>query len=107
QFHDKLPVEFSDVTLHRATILPKQGQIKFVVRMMETSGEFSVSEGGTIAATGRVSIQEEPILNLDHLLEDESVVAEDTLKLSPKDIYKELRLRGYDYGPSFQGLTEA
>lgn len=26
------------------------------------------------------------------------------LKLRASEIYKELRLRGYDYGPSFQGI---
>ena len=107
QFYDKLPVEFENVTLHRATILPKQGQTKFVIRMMETSGEFSVSEGGTIAVTGRVFVPEESNLNLQHLLTDGSVPNENPLKLEPKDIYKELRLRGYDYGPTFRGLTEA
>lgn len=27
--------------------------------------------------------------------------------LSDKDVYKELRLRGYDYGPTFQGIIES
>lgn len=27
--------------------------------------------------------------------------------LSLKDIYKELRLRGYNYGPAFQGILSA
>src|SRR5260221_7667313 len=76
--------------------------------MMETSGEFSVSEGGIIAATGRVFIPEDAnLLSLQHLLTDQSVTNEDSLKLDPKDIYKELRVRGYDYGPTFQGLRES
>lgn len=29
------------------------------------------------------------------------------LKLRASEIYKELRLRGYDYGPSFQGILES
>ena len=107
QFHDKLPVEFENVTLHRATILPKQGQTKFVIRLMESSGEFSVSEGGTIAVTGKISVPEESNLSLQHLLTDGSIPNENSLKLEPKDIYKELRIRGYDYGPTFRGLTEA
>ncbi|XP_054155200.1 fatty acid synthase-like [Oppia nitens] len=106
QYWDKLPVEFENVTLHRATILPKQGQTKFVIRMMETSGEFSISEGGTIAVTGRIFVPEDVDLSLQHLLTDGSVPNENTLKLEPKDIYKELRIRGYDYGPTFQGLAE-
>lgn len=107
QFYDKIPVEFENVTLHRATILPKQGQVKFVIRMMESSGEFSISEGGTVAVTGRIFVPEDPVLNLQHLLDDNSVELEDDLKLIDKDIYKELRVRGYDYGGLFKGLTEA
>jgi fatty acid synthase len=75
--------------------------------MMETSGEFSVSEGGSIAVTGRIFVPEDSHLTLQHLLTDDSVNTEDALKLEPKDIYKELRIRGYDYGPTFQGITEA
>lgn len=30
-----------------------------------------------------------------------------TFRLSQGDVYKELRLRGYDYGPHFQGVLEA
>ena len=108
QFHDKIPVEFENVTLHRATILPKSGQTKFVIRMMETSGEFSISEGGAIVATGRVFVPEEPILKLGHIVDEyKKPDAEHTLVLTPRDIYKELRVRGYDYGPSFQGIQEA
>ena len=108
QFHDKIPVEFENVTLHRATILPKSGQTKFVIRMMETSGDFSISEGGSIVATGRVFVPEEPVLKLGHIVDEHKVPnPEHTLVLTPKDIYKELRVRGYDYGPTFQGLKEA
>lgn len=28
------------------------------------------------------------------------------MKLTTNDIYKELRLRGYDYGKAFQGILE-
>lgn len=33
--------------------------------------------------------------------------SEDAVLLSSKEVYKELRCRGYDYGPSFQGVVEA
>nr|WLV27769.1 fatty acid synthase [Panonychus citri] len=109
RFHDKIPVEFENVVLQRATILPKNGQVKFVIRMMETSGEFSISEGGAIVATGKATVPEEPVLKMTHILEE--TLAEPTkpevITLSAKDIYKEFRIRGYDYGSTFQGLKEA
>ena len=45
-------------------------------------------------------------------LEDDSDLPKDDENnlneiLQLKDIYKELRIRGYDYGPKFQGLVEA
>lgn len=33
-------------------------------------------------------------------------VSDTKMKLSTLDIYKELRLRGYDYGKTFQGILE-
>lgn len=109
RFHDKIPVEFENVVLQRATILPKNGQVKFVIRMMETSGEFSISEGGAIVATGKASVPEEPVLKMSHILDE--TLAEpskpEVITLSGKDIYKEFRVRGYDYGTTFQGLKEA
>lgn len=33
-------------------------------------------------------------------------VSDTKMKLTTLDIYKELRLRGYDYGKTFQGVLE-
>lgn len=33
-------------------------------------------------------------------------VSDTKMKLTTLDIYKELRLRGYDYGKTFQGILE-
>jgi fatty acid synthase len=110
QFYDKMPVLFENVTLHRATILSKTNSAKFVVRLMETSGDFSVSEGGAVIVSGKIFAQtEESPLKLQSLLDKSSVgdrMYEEDIVLSQKDIYKELRVRGYDYGPNFQGLHQ-
>lgn len=110
QFYDKMPVLFENVTLHRATILTKTNSAKFVVRLMETSGDFSVSEGGNVIVSGKIFAQtEESPLKQQSLLERESIGApmyEEEIVLSQKEIYKELRVRGYDYGTQFQGLSQ-
>lgn len=110
QFYDKMPVLFENVTLHRATILTKANSAKFVVRLMETSGDFSVSEGGNVIVSGKIFAQtEESPLKLQSLLEKESIgepMYEEDVVLSQKELYKELRVRGYDYGPYFQGLHQ-
>lgn len=107
QFYDKLRVEFENVTLHRATILNKDAPTKFEVRLLEATGEFIISEGGNIIVDGKIFVGEENLLRLQGVLTDGSVKPSTDLKLTSKDIYKELRLRGYDYGPTFQGIVEA
>jgi fatty acid synthase len=85
--------------------------VKFTVRILEGTGDFTISEGNSIAATGRVSSPEEGSFEFQEQLEEtiDEEEDEDDLKelLNTKDIYKELRIRGYDYGPKFQGLVEA
>lgn len=41
----------------------------------------------------------------DRVNDDEEL--DDTSQVDNKEIYKELRIRGYDYGPIFQGLHSA
>jgi fatty acid synthase, animal type len=105
-----LPVEFENVKLHRATILPKTGVTIFNVHILETSGSFVITESGSIAVTGKIHVPDEPVQKFGHILKEgmkKEFFDSDKLILRSKDIYKELRLRGYDYGPSFQGITQA
>lgn len=102
----KLPVIFENVTLHRATIMPKMGEISFDVRYMKGGAHFVIMESGTITTTGLVRVPE----NAANFLRHQGVLdavqefegKECHLELKNKDIYKEFRLRGYDYGPEFQ-----
>ncbi|KAH6942266.1 hypothetical protein HPB50_002653 [Hyalomma asiaticum] len=103
---DQVPVVFEDVTLHRATILPKSGSVKFLVNIMRASGEFEVCEAGTVAASGRIRMAEKG----EKLLEKEPPGTPNecvTYELESEDIYKELRLRGYEYSGGFRGIIKA
>ncbi|XP_053308944.1 fatty acid synthase [Spea bombifrons] len=108
---EQTPVLFEDVTIHRATILPKTGSVQLEVRLMPSSKRFEVSENGNLTAGGKISIMEENTLSdfqnqlTSHQNENYDVTSD--FPLSDKDIYKELRLRGYDYGPTFQGIIES
>ncbi|KAL3200527.1 hypothetical protein MRX96_013176 [Rhipicephalus microplus] len=104
--YHQVPVVFEDVILHRATILPKNGSVKFLVNIMRASGEFEVCEAGMVAASGRIRMAEEG----EKLLEKEppGTPAETVAyELEAEDIYKELRLRGYEYTGAFQGIIKA
>ncbi|XP_070847252.1 fatty acid synthase [Chaetodon trifascialis] len=103
------PVTFEDVTIHRATILPKTGSVQLEVRLMPSTNKFEVSENGTLAVSGKVSILEDAALDLFHSQISQQAAnnnGDPKMKLTAIDIYKELRLRGYDYGKTFQGILE-
>lgn len=73
---------------------------------MRLTGEFEVGEASTVVATGRVRAAKEGEKLLDHdppFLSREEM----TYDLDAADIYKELRLRGYEYHGAFRGILKA
>lgn len=102
-------VEFRDVKLHRATMLSKSGLTTFKLIVIPETGNFSVVEGGAICVTGHIKLLASPescdTSDMESLINPPE--KEESLTLTTKEIYKEFRVRGYDYGPSFQGLIEA
>eukprot|EP00064_Thunnus_orientalis_P003928 superscaffoldBa00000342_g3939 len=104
------PVTFEDVTIHRATILPKTGSVQLEVHLMPATNKFEVSENGNLAVSGKISILEDAALNSFHSQICQQAANNDgdpKMKLTAHDVYKELRLRGYDYGKTFQGILES
>nr|XP_046232889.1 fatty acid synthase isoform X2 [Scatophagus argus] len=104
------PVNFEDVTIHRATILPKSGSIQLEVHLMPATNRFEVSENGNLAVSGKVNILEDAAFDSFHSQINQLNPKENVdpkMKLTVHDIYKELRLRGYDYGETFQGILES
>ena len=103
--YEDFPVIFSDVNFLRATIMPKEGPVKFLVNIFHVSGQFELCESGTVVVNGRISaITEEDVSN--EILN----VSPDTdteFALLSNDVYKELRLRGYDYANEFCGVEKA
>jgi len=64
-------------------------------------------ENNNIASFGRVRVLEDDTLHFQNLIRDqESNINNDSLMLDTYDVYKELRVRGYDYGPKFRGIQE-
>ncbi|XP_058815854.1 fatty acid synthase [Topomyia yanbarensis] len=102
---DKTPVVIENAVFHRATILPKEGSVKFGINFFDGTGAFEICEGGSLAVSGKISIPEKvenEELDLYKLDDDKSGISMNT-----SDVYKELRLRGYDYGGLFRGVTKA
>ena len=77
---------------------------------MEGSGQFEVVESGAQVVTGKITVptDDEPAKLTAGLSPGSEDAGQDSfIQLTSSDIYKELRLRGYDYGPSFQGIISA
>ncbi|VTJ57756.1 Hypothetical predicted protein [Marmota monax] len=105
---EQVPVVFEDVTLHQATILPRTGTVPLEVQLLEASRAFEISQNGSLIVSGKVYQWEDPDPKLFEHPEDLGPAeALPTSCLTQADIYKDLRLRGYDYGPHFQGILEA
>ncbi|XP_028912877.2 LOW QUALITY PROTEIN: fatty acid synthase [Ornithorhynchus anatinus] len=107
---EQMPVVFEDVTIHQATILPKTGSVQLEVRLMPASRSFEVSENGNLTVSGKAYQWEEPDASVFDNWQGAAETPGDPAgenKLSKDDVYKELRLRGYDYGPTFRGILEA
>nr|QMX41630.1 fatty acid synthase FAS2 [Dioryctria abietella] len=101
---EETPIVIEDMSLKRATIINRETPVRFLVNILDGTGEFDVCEGGSVAVTGRVRLADEPAkewLNLDiPAAADEPGL----LPLTTQDIYKELRLRGYSYKDIFRGV---
>ncbi|XP_059470308.1 fatty acid synthase [Neocloeon triangulifer] len=105
---EDISVVLEDIQFHRATIMPKEGSVKFLITIFESSGQFELSEGGSVAVSGKIRQPEEPqkeFLSLSTPAAKQE--KEPLLPLKTNDIYKELRLRGYDYSGIFQGIISA
>lgn len=87
--------------------MPREGSVKFLINIFEGSGEFELCEGGSVAVSGRISIPEDVSKEVLNLPIRQVPSEKDVLSLNVADIYKELRLRGYDYEGIFRGITES
>lgn len=69
---------------------------------MQGSGKYEILEGGNVVSSGKISL-----LDASPDLSEADFEEKPQYELSSADIYKELRLRGYDYGPTFQGIVDS
>lgn len=71
------------------------------------SGKFEVAEGGTAIVSGSVQLPQNISCEMVSLEPPEPLHEDDLLELTSRDIYKELRLRGYNYQGLFRSLVSA
>ncbi|KAL3275414.1 hypothetical protein HHI36_020177 [Cryptolaemus montrouzieri] len=104
---EQMPVVLEDIQFHRATIMPNEGNVKFLINIFDGSGAFELCEGGSVAVSGKIRVPEDVTKETIELPKPQIKVDKNVLPLENKDIYKELRLRGYDYGGIFRGINKS
>ena len=82
-----------------------EGSVKLNVSVSPDNGQFQIGENNSLVAGGRITILTESETPDDDC--PTPVLDAGPLLLNSDDIYKELRLRGYDYGPTFRGIVSA
>ena len=103
-------IEFENVEIHKATILKQGEKINFKVNLMATSGRFELTESENLVVSGQVRLLEEK-LDIDQMsqLNSKKQMEQTDTKdcMFKQEIYKELRLRGYEYKDQFQPLEKS
>ncbi|KYN37410.1 Fatty acid synthase [Trachymyrmex septentrionalis] len=97
-----IPIVFRDVKFIRAIYLSKNDTVELYIAI-QTDGKFEITEGDSVVVTGTVyeTLNPEQEMIPTDLLPKTSDVDED---MTARDIYKELKLRGYQYRGLFRGL---
>ncbi|KAG5876512.1 hypothetical protein JTB14_023116 [Gonioctena quinquepunctata] len=95
----KYSVIFSNVRFIRATNIPPEGNVSLNVDINH-SGYFEIMEGDTPVVNGHVCLK--PLEEYLNPLPTPEVKC----LMSTSDVYKELRLRGYNYSGEFNAIRE-
>ncbi|XP_044740689.1 fatty acid synthase-like [Chrysoperla carnea] len=102
---ENVAVEFEDVQFLRATNIPKNSTIKLTMMIQKGTGNFEILESDSVVVTGRIKRIPHKPNKLLKLPEVKPIINDnDKLPLNSRDIYKELRLRGYNYQRDFKSI---
>ncbi|XP_036143017.1 fatty acid synthase-like [Monomorium pharaonis] len=100
-----VPIIFRDVQFIRATHLTKNNNV--ILRIaIQKDGKFEITESDSVVVTGtayNISNPEQEMTSTDLLLEN----YDEEKEMTARDIYKELKLRGYQYSGWFRGIKSA
>jgi fatty acid synthase len=98
------PVVIEDMNVYRATLISVQ-PVQLDIVVSTATGSFEIMENDQVAAAGKITIPESPMKTKSSStgfpLDNEKVT------LTGSEVYKELRLRGYEYGPTFRPIVKA
>ena len=81
------------------------GEVVLEVSVTPSTGYFEISESDALVVSGKVHASDEQQLNsfFDNLPNSE--ISRENVQLNTSDVYKDLRLRGYEYEGLFKGIN--
>ncbi|XP_012058645.1 PREDICTED: fatty acid synthase-like, partial [Atta cephalotes] len=100
-----IPIVFRDVKFIRAAHLSKNDATELFIAIQK-NGQFEITDGDSVLVTGTAYETENPeqeMISIDLLPENN----DEEEYMTARDIYKELKLRGYQYSGWFRGLKSA
>nr|XP_050849711.1 fatty acid synthase-like [Vespula vulgaris] len=103
----EVSVVIKNIKFNRATTIPKEGKVEMIIMIQKGTGNFEVIEGGAAIVTGVIRVvtnlskEKVPLDVINKNFDNEKE------ELDAKDIYKELKLRGYQYSGLFQSMRSA
>ncbi|CAG4931996.1 unnamed protein product [Colias eurytheme] len=100
----EVSVVFENVRFQRATNIPKEGNLEFVIMIQKGSGNFEIVESGASIVTGRIYAKKNVGQEYRQLQPAPEATGPNVKHMLTKDFYKELRLRGYQYSGLFRGV---
>lgn len=106
ELQEGVAVCFEDIKFIRATNVPKDADLVMTIMIQRGTGQFEICESGEAVVTGRITCLENSTNEFLALEPLKFSAGEDILPLTTRDIYKELRLRGYNYQNEFKGIVE-
>ncbi|KAJ8964696.1 hypothetical protein NQ317_001270 [Molorchus minor] len=102
---DCFPVVIENVKFLRATVLPPNGEVKFLTNIMKQSGYFEIFEGGSVVVSGTISAPKNIAGHFTNTQYPDDLI-DNSITMQRDDIYKECHLRRYKYNGLFQGIKE-
>ncbi|KYM83949.1 Fatty acid synthase [Atta colombica] len=102
QMHTTIPIIFQDVNFIHAIHLSKHNAIQLKI-IIQKDGKFEITEEDRVVVIGTVYETSNPEMTSTDLLWEN----DEEEHMTAQDIYKELKLRGYQYSCWFRGLKSA
>ena len=104
---NEVPVVWEQVQYKRAVFLSDDNITRLKVVYSRKTGDFQILENDNLCCQGKVyGPTDDSLLLQSQFYENQNRVLDNELILTKDDIYKDFRVRGYDYSGEFQKLRQ-